>query len=229
MQAVEGERFRCLGLFYDWREDRADFAKRAVLEILQFDEADARVERPADAVVVMMNPGSSAPLPGHGGRDIGGRLVPAKPDSVQRQVMRLMARVGWRHVRIVNLADVRAARSADLHALIDDGAGAPELGALFAGASAVDPGQAVDSDVVICAWGMDRRLAPWATQAHAWLDQRGVTKLGLRAPATARFPAYRYPKPVGNWAMAVEWLEVVERQVRDLAPAPRHAARKVAQ
>ncbi len=99
MQAVEGERFRCLGTFYDWREDRGDFAKRAVLEILQFDEADARVERPADAVVVMMNPGSSTPLPGHGGREIDGRLVPAKPDSVQRQVMRLMARVGWRHVR----------------------------------------------------------------------------------------------------------------------------------
>ncbi|CAN5213991.1 hypothetical protein BH09PSE6_BH09PSE6_29430 [soil metagenome] len=217
-QAVEDQRFRCLGLFYDWRDDRDDFAKRAVLEILQGDEPDSRASKPPDAVVVMMNPGSSMPLPGHEGRGSEGRLVPTKPDSVQRQIMRLMARVGWHHVRVVNLADVRAARSADLHALIDGGADRQALGSMFAGASVVAPGNAIDAGLVICAWGMDKRLAPYATQAQQWLDEKRVRLVGMRAPA-ARFPAWRYPKPVGNWSMAVEWLEVVERQVREASAA----------
>jgi hypothetical protein len=210
---VEGHRFRCLGLFYDWRDDRSDFAKRAVLEIMEAGQPDSRAARKPDAVIVMMNPGSSAPLPGHEGPGIEGRLVPTKPDSVQRQVMRLMARVDWQHVRVVNLSDIRAARSADLHALIDAGADANGLGALFADASHVRPDATVDAPIVICAWGMDRRLAPWAKQAHQWLESSRAKLAGMAAPA-AKFPAYRYPKPVGNWSMAVEWLEVVERQVR---------------
>ncbi|CAN5196521.1 hypothetical protein BH09PSE6_BH09PSE6_05640 [soil metagenome] len=217
-QAVEDQRFRCLGMFHGWEDARGDFAKRALLEILQGDQPEARASKTPDAVVVMMNPGSSMPLPGHEGRSSDARLVPTKPDSVQRQIMRLMARVAWQHVRVVNLADVRAPRSADLHALIDAGADRRALGSMFAGASIVTPEQAVDARVVICAWGMDRRLAPYATEAQAWLDARGLPLLGMRAPA-ARFPAWRYPKPVGNWSMAVEWLEVVERQVREVSAA----------
>lgn len=210
MHLVDGTRYRCTGLFYDWRADRADFANRAILEIFRDGiEAPDDTSVP-DAVVIMMNPGSSAPLAGHGVPANEGRRVPAKPDAVQYQVMRLMSATGWRHVRIVNLADVRAAKSADLHALIEAGASRADLGAMFAGASRVPTASAVNTRRVICAWGMDKRLAPFAREAQAWLDAQGIVPLGLRAQAN--FPAYRYPKPVGNWNMAVEWLARLKEQ-----------------
>ena len=212
MHLVDGVRFRCTGLFYDWRADRADFAKRAILEIFRDDQPAPGADSNPDAIVVMMNPGSSAPLAGYGQPEFAGQRVPAKPDAVQYQVMRLMAAAGWQHARVVNLADVRAAKSADLYALIESGATPADLGAMFAGASCVPTTAAVASRRVICAWGMDKRLAPYARQAQAWLDAQGITPLGVQA-TTSSFPAYRYPKPVGNWNMAVEWLATLKAQV----------------
>lgn len=71
-----------------------------------------------DAVFIMMNPGSSRPL-----EDVNNRiraraihklaisLVPTKPDTTQYQVMRLMHYRKWRHVRVLNLSDVRSSKS----------------------------------------------------------------------------------------------------------------------
>ena len=213
MQTVDGKTYRCTGIFYDWRDNLADFDKRAVLDIRSDDGPDAMT---ADAVVIMMNPGASAPLPGHGMRASEGHAVPAKPDAVQYQVMRLMGAAGWQWVRVVNLADVRAARSADLFARMAQGANAADLGALFANASHVSLDEALVSKRVICAWGMDKRLAPLAQPAHDVLLARGLQPLGIRGTAT--FPAYRYPKPVGNWQLAVEWLARLREQL-GLAPA----------
>lgn len=221
MHLVEGVRFRCHGLFHDWRDDRADFAKRALLEIARSDAGidiapDGGCAPAPDAVIVMMNPGSSAPLAGFGGREWAGKRVPAKPDSVQYQVMRLMAATGWRHVRVVNLADIRAAKSADLYALIAGGADTAALGAIFEGGSVITPDAAIGAAPVICAWGMDKRLAGLARTADAWLRARGNPLLGLPG-ANASFPAWRYPKPVGNWTLAVEWLAEMKRQAAELA------------
>ncbi len=210
MHLVDGVRFSCTGLYYDWRADRADFAKRAILEIFRDGTTTPDASSIPDAVVVMMNPGSSAPLAGYCSPEFAGRRVPAKPDAVQYQVMRLMAAAGWQHARIVNLADVRAAKSADLYALIEAGATRADLGAMFAGASDVPTEAAVTAPRVICAWGMDKRLAPYAREAQAWLDARGIVPLGIRAESS--FPAYRYPKPVGNWNMALEWLATLKAQ-----------------
>ena len=38
-------------------------------------------------------------------------MVFAKPDVTQYQVMRIMAEMGWDHVRIVNLSDIREPKS----------------------------------------------------------------------------------------------------------------------
>jgi hypothetical protein len=210
---VDGVDYRCHGLFHDWDAARQDYAKRALLEIVLASAPAPALDDVPDAVVAMMNPGSSAPLtatvPSPGGTP---SLVPAKPDAVQYQVMRLMSAAQWRHVRIVNLADVRAAKSADLYALIEAGTSRRALGAMFANASAVPLVRAVNAPLVICAWGMDKRLGPLATEAHDWIKSRGFQSLGVRA-ATPEFPAYRYPKPVGNWAMALAWLDAMKQQV----------------
>lgn len=212
MHRVLETSFIAYGLFYEW--NGADFAKRAALEIFRSEQPAIQVlpntvlDHIPDAVVVMMNPGSSAPLPGFGSQNFEQQLVPAKPDLVQYQVMRLMVGCAWRHVRVVNLADVRAAKSADLYRLISNGASAAELGSVFSGGSVLKPERLVTAPRVICAWGLDKRLAPLARQAHEWLKVRELSIYGVAAPAP--FPAYRYPKPLGNWQAAVQWLNEVQ-------------------
>lgn len=71
-----------------------------------------------DAVMIMMNPGSSQPLEGiehlkpltkHAA--VPQNLVVTKPDTTQYQVMRVMHYMQWQHVRVINLSDLREAKS----------------------------------------------------------------------------------------------------------------------
>jgi hypothetical protein len=217
MHEVLAKKFIVYGLFHEWNGQ--DFNKRAVLEILRSDTPASNalphdfLQRRPDVCVVMMNPGSSAPLPGFGQAQDEGRLIPAKPDRVQHQIMRLMAMMDWQHARIVNLADIRAAKSADLYRLIESGADSRQLGCLFAGQSQVKPEQVVTAPLALCAWGLDARLAPWAQQAQDWIESRRLDIYGLRVESLTH-PAYRYPKPVGNWAAAVTWLNTVYQSLR---------------
>jgi hypothetical protein len=217
MHEVLAKKFIVYGLFHEWNGQ--DFNKRAVLEILRSDSPASSalgqdfLQRKPDVCVVMMNPGSSAPLPGFGQAQDEGQLIPAKPDRVQHQIMRLMAMMDWQHARIVNLADIRAAKSADLYRLIESGADSCQLGCLFAGQSQVKPEQVVTAPLALCAWGLDARLAPWAQQAQDWLESHQLDIHGLRVESLGH-PAYRYPKPVGNWAAAVTWLNTVYQSLR---------------
>ncbi len=97
---------------------------RSVLEIIHHEDTPSDHSalsglRP-DAVFIMMNPGSSKPLVEVNNR-IRARaihklpisLVPTKPDTTQYQVMRLMHFRDWRHVRVLNLSDLRSPKSAE--------------------------------------------------------------------------------------------------------------------
>jgi hypothetical protein len=97
---------------------------RSVLEIVEKTQTSPRksvlAERKPDAVFIMMNPGSSRPLVEvnhriHAGaiHDLRIALVPTKPDTTQYQVMRVMHHCDWRHVRVLNLSDLRCARSTE--------------------------------------------------------------------------------------------------------------------
>ncbi|GEN10861.1 Protein of unknown function [Myxococcus fulvus] len=211
--------YACWGLFHDWDEARADFQRRAVLEIRAGKPSvlaplppEMLAEQP-EALVVMMNPGSSAPKPGFGSREHEFQLVPTKPDAVQYRIMRVMEAVGLTHVRVVNLSDVRAARSADLFALISNGATHADLGCVFAEANAAIGTDVLGAPLVICAWGLDKRLASLAFEAQAWVDAQGVATAGCRSDEETGFPAWRYPKPVRNWELARAWLESVTEQL----------------
>ncbi len=71
-----------------------------------------------DALMIMMNPGSSTPLDDISAQktlqqcdEIEQNLVRTKPDTTQYQVMRVMHYLGWKHVRVINLSDLREAKS----------------------------------------------------------------------------------------------------------------------
>ena len=95
---------------------------RSVLEIVEQadtpDETLVLSNRKPDAVFIMMNPGSSRPLVEVNNRihadaihEMPISLVPTKPDTTQYQVMRLMHYCDWRHVRVLNLSDLRCSKS----------------------------------------------------------------------------------------------------------------------
>lgn len=95
---------------------------RSVLEIVAKGSAPddtARIsERKPDAIMIMMNPGSSKPLVAVDNhvhakwiQDLPVSLVSTKPDTTQYQVMRLMHYCDWRHVRVLNLSDLRCSKS----------------------------------------------------------------------------------------------------------------------
>jgi len=113
------KQFRVLGHFYDVVVGTKRLSCRSSLEIVREELMPVRVDAAPDALVVMMNPGSSQPLASvpeeveHTQFPLTQKkLVATKPDTTQYQIMRLMHYCGWDHVRVLNLSDLREASSA---------------------------------------------------------------------------------------------------------------------
>ena len=120
------KQFSCYGHFYELVMMTGERAKcRSVLEIVdrsipQENPSDISEMKP-DVVVIMMNPGSSHPkdiyhideeieYPRSGG-SMRKELVLTQPDNTQYQVMRVAVTKGWRHIRVLNLSDLRDPKS----------------------------------------------------------------------------------------------------------------------
>ena len=114
-------RFNVFGHFYDLRLGGKVLKCRSTLDIVAADISDCSTMLP-DAVVIMMNPGSSRPLdrehiPKSYTVDeiFAGRWkkesVPTRPDNAQYQIMRVMILRGWKYVKVLNLSDLRNGNS----------------------------------------------------------------------------------------------------------------------
>jgi hypothetical protein len=106
--------FGVQGHFYDVSLAAQRISCRSVLEIVRH---GAGYPNP-DAVVIMMNPGSSKPLAGTPeklDRDqlpaVQKQLVTTRPDTTQYQIMRVMHCCAWDYVRVLNLSDLREPKS----------------------------------------------------------------------------------------------------------------------
>jgi len=128
------KRFTCYGHFYELILMNGERAKcRSVLEIVdttipQENPADIS-EREPDVVVIMMNPGSSHPKDiyhideeiEYPRRERSRRkeLVLTQPDNTQYQVMRVAVHKGWKHIRVLNLSDLRDPKSGSFLQKVD--------------------------------------------------------------------------------------------------------------
>jgi hypothetical protein len=181
---------------------------RSVLEIAHHDHTSSDHSelsgfRP-DAVFIMMNPGSSRPLVEVNNR-IRARaisklpisLVPTKPDTTQYQVMRLMHFRDWRHVRVLNLSDLRSPKSAEFikmfqrledesnfesHSVFSDDR-TDEL-SLKLPKSRKTP--------LVLAWGISDKLTPLIERCISKLPRKRKT-IGLLESGTSN--KYRHPLP----------------------------------
>lgn len=186
------ERFAVHGRFYEADFGTARLALRSHLEIFERgiawpQAASAR----ADLVAVMMNPGGSRALdePDHNGWAV------TLPDRTQYQLMKLALRseaAGHpvRHIRVINLSDLRTPKSAELFATL---AGLnDDRHSLFCPRRGVELHQALGGErpsPVLRAWGLAPQLARLAGKAVAATNHcrvLGLTDNGL---------AYRHPLP----------------------------------
>jgi hypothetical protein len=211
------ERFVALGHFYELQSGRRC---RSVLELLSHARAAERIDTQRglpDAVVVMMNPGSSRPLreddwAGDLPNSHPKRLVPAHPDTTQYQVMRVMARMHWEHVRILNLSDLHESKSSlfvraypalgNVAHSIFMTARRPELASEL---------QRKDGAPLVLAWGVHPRLKPLIEMALEPLHAAG------RCCGVQRQGAYLHPLPRSH-AEKLAWVHALCTQL--LKPTP---------
>lgn len=203
--------YSVFGHFYSVQLGRGRHVKcRSVLEITTKDaepgDANTISQRKPDAVCIMMNPGSSRPLEGDedGIRihpvEVDGMpmdLVPAKPDTTQYQLMRLMTYCGWSHVRVVNLSDLRCSKSSEFFQQYrkleeQDRYIAHSIFAVQRKLELATKLARRRNAPIIRAWGVHDKLAPLIERCVAGLPRSGA-KHGLLKPGT--LDRYLHPLP----------------------------------
>lgn len=202
--------FAVRGHFYEREDGGAVWPMRDRLEI--FDKAlawEGVRDGSADLVAVMMNPGGSRPIDEGGLFDDGSGWHDALPDRTQYQLMKLaLGTEHIRHIRVINLSDLRTPKSAELFATL------PKLGgwhSIFDASRDVELQRAlgVQGTPVLLAWGMALQLRPLAKQALARIHGHqtfGISEDGI---------AYRHPLPQ-RYDLQQQWLQVVGVQMATL-------------
>ena len=181
---------------------------RSVLEIASkahapMEHSELSVLRP-NAVFIMMNPGSSKPLVevknsirARAIRKLPISLVPTKPDTTQYQVMRLMHFLGWRHVRVLNLSDLRSPKSAEFIKMfqrLEDESNF-DSHSVFADARTDELSLKLPKSKktpLVLAWGLSDKLNPLIDRCVSRIPRRS-NLMGLLEPDTPS--KYRHPLP----------------------------------
>lgn len=192
---------------------------RSVLEIATKTHTSSDInllsEKAADAVFIMMNPGSSRPLEAVNhvisekqAADLCVSLVSTKPDTTQYQVMRLMHYCSWSHVRVLNLSDLRNPKGGEFAAQyrdIEDRTGF-KAHSLF---SDEREGERIcklkrkSRAPIVCAWGVSPDLEPLIERCLGKVSgMPGCT--GLLKPQTIN--KYFHPLPTLQKAK-MQWVD----------------------
>ncbi len=157
-----------------------------------------------DAVFIMMNPGSSKPLVEVSNhvhvealQELSISLVPTKPDTTQYQVMRLMHFRQWRHVRVLNLSDLRSSKSPEFIKLYQrlEADSKFDSHSIFSEVRKQElAGKLPKSRKIplVLAWGLSERLNPLIERCLSRISSNRTTK-GLLEEGTAN--KYRHPLP----------------------------------
>lgn len=185
--------FRCYGHFYQLNiEGQEPLPCRSVLEITSLSpEAVGAKSDPSDlfgggnaerslpdAVVIMMNPGSSRPIEEGDTESLLSMPLPdgfkkplvlTQPDNTQYQIMRIAVSKGWKHVRVLNISDIRDPKSPSFIAKTKalDGMEGGGTHSIFSKVRKAEREQMLKRKPgapFILGWGQDTGLIPLAKQ-----------------------------------------------------------------
>lgn len=194
-------KYDCYGHFYTLKITSKEKIKcRSVLEIVDNkfsgDPKELSINLP-DAIFIMMNPGASEPdltklkkisetsisLAEFGIDFVEKELVLTVPDDTQDKIMNVMNVLGWNHVRILNLSDIREKASQLLYTHLRklNGPVSTKMHSLFAEVRLKERKCAFGlnrkshcSIPIIAGWGTLGCLSQIATKANA--DITAITK-----------------------------------------------------
>ena len=206
------QRFAVYGRFYSENWAGQSFELRSHLEIFEPELGWPKVATAgADLVAVMMNPGASRP---RGAIDSAG-WAPAVPDRTQYQLMKLAmhaqsAGVSIRHIRVINLSDLRTPKSTELFATLSSLSN--DRHSIFCASRRAELTRAMGSvhTPVLCAWGLSKHLHELARKCVEFTAARTV--LGL----TVNQLSYRHPLPQ-RADLQAKWLDRLGAQIKTLA------------
>jgi hypothetical protein len=196
---------------------------RSVLEIARHGFLAANPTALPNAVVIMMNPGSSKPvsgLPEKLGRNqlplTSKLLVPTRPDTTQYQIMRVMHFCRWDYVRVLNLSDLREAKSSIFAKRFRALEAEHQYGehSIFSNPRKLELTAALrrtPNAPIICAWGTSPRLDPLIQQCVLALGRR-ISLIGLETERGSK--RYFHPLP----ALQIDQRAWVTDMITLLAP-----------
>jgi len=142
-----------------------------------------------DIMVIMMNPGSSYPIDGI---DDNTKTSETVPDKTQNQIMKVMINTSYNYARILNLSDLRTAKSKDLFSFIKSYESNNFPHSIFNPLREKDLDKLIIKGApVIFAWGVDNILIDLAKLAAKSINY--TTPVGLQKPG--RQFAYYHPLP----------------------------------
>ncbi len=182
--------FEINGLFYN---NKGCFCRK----YLDIRRTELKVSKP-DLMVVMMNPGSSKPEDGNDNNTIESKAV---PDKTQEQIMKIMNSCKFNYVRVLNLSDLREAKSKVFYSKLDDLKNVPH--SIFSNERLDDYNALFIKNIpVIFAWGVNKKLTQLAEMAIKRINEPKA--IGLLKKGTSS--AYYHPLPQ-NFHAQEQWHE----------------------
>jgi hypothetical protein len=230
--------FRCYGHFYRLHVEGIEPQLcRSVLEITSLPReavgagtdpndlfsASGATRNLPDAVVIMMNPGSSRPIE-EGDTDslltmplpsgFQKPLVLTQPDNTQYQIMRIMVSKHWNHVRILNISDLRDPKSPSFIAktkVLDElpGGGTHSLFSKVRKNERKAMLRRKPGAPFIIGWGQDAGLIPLAKQCLSRIEGEMI----ITVPAGNDPVLTAHPSPMLQ-KKKEEWLDAIRAALR---------------
>jgi len=205
------EKFIVWGQFFEMSiaGDRVWMRPEARIERSQNTSTINSKKQRADAVIVMLNPGSCKPILAAQS----GEWTEARPDKTQFQLMRLMERMSWDEMKIVNLSDVCEGNRPKFLALLKRS----EIGGIvhsrFANNSVAKWSNIISSaDRLLYGWG-DQPEPKKMANAYGLLDFDDMLTSYGKKPIAVWHPVKGYPKHPNPWIpeRCKAWLEDMVR------------------
>lgn len=208
--------FNCYGHFYVLKASDRLIRCRSTLEIVdannqQLNNLEQLSMKKPNAIVIMMNPGGSKPLFTNNPEDTVDinefhinfnkkELVIAIPDVTQDRIMNVMNVLGWKHVRILNLSDIREKNSNFLDAKLEQfhGSSNEDVHSIFSRVRNEERYYALcqgNTPLIIIGWGTKKCLKTLAKYVLDEILHNNWRYVGIKQ----KLPCYYHPSRRENW------------------------------
>lgn len=169
------------------------------------------VEEKIDATVVMINPGSCLPEVGIQDSSINEmKMIPARSDPTQHQLMRLMYRMEWNQLVIINLSDICEGNLSNFKAIEKKFISANQPHSIFQSENSLERTKLIsNSEHLIFAWGASDNAKRLAKEFGLYSKGRPLAPyqkaIALIHPEKS-FPLHPRPALMTN---QIKWIEEI--------------------